>query len=245
MTSTKISGPSGLKLLTFNNAKTIKGMDKNFFTFILYLAPHKLSGYNVCPKASQGCIASCLNTAGQGIFSNVQAARIRKTKLFFEKRDEFLTILKADIIRSRDWALARGYTPVYRLNGTSDLPHFKSLMREFPDIQFYDYYKNEAVLKDKPDNHHLTYSRSELTPDSKVLELISKGVNVAVVFSGKELPKTWLGVPVINGDETDLRFLDGSQPNGKGFIVGLKAKGKARKDTSGFVVLSETLAKVA
>ena len=58
----------------------------------------------------------------------------------------------------------------------------------------------------------------------------SNGMNVAVVFR-KELPATYLGRKVINGDETDLRFLDE-----KNVIVGLKAKGKAKKDTSGFVV---------
>jgi hypothetical protein len=35
---------------------------------------------------------------------------------------------------------------------------------------------------------------------------------------------------VFNGDESDLRFLDP-----QGVIVGLYAKGKAKKDTSGFV----------
>ena len=38
-------------------------------------------------------------------------------------------------------------------------------------------------------------------------------------------------MPVINGDKTDMRFKDPV-----GVIVGLKAKGKARKDTSGFVI---------
>ena len=57
----------------------------------------------------------------------------------------------------------------------------------------------------------------------------SEGMNVAVVF--KEMPETYMGRVVINGDDTDLRFLDS-----KGVIVGLKAKGKAKKDTTGFVV---------
>ena len=57
------------------------------------------------------------------------------------------------------------------------------------------------------------------------------GINVAVVFRNAELPDKWLGIKVINGDKHDLRFKDA-----KGCIVGLKAKGKAKKDKSGFVV---------
>jgi len=44
------------------------------------------------------------------------------------------------------------------------------------------------------------------------------------------MPETYNGLPVFNGDESDLRFLDP-----QGVIVGLYAKGKAKKDTSGFV----------
>jgi hypothetical protein len=42
---------------------------------------------------------------------------------------------------------------------------------------------------------------------------------------------TYLGRPVINGDADDLRFLDPV-----GVFVGLKAKGLAKKDTTGFVI---------
>jgi len=53
-------------------------------------------------------------------------------------------------------------------------------------------------------------------------------MNVAVVFD--RLPEEYMGKPVFNADDTDLRFLDP-----KGVILGLKAKGRAKKDTSGFV----------
>jgi hypothetical protein len=45
------------------------------------------------------------------------------------------------------------------------------------------------------------------------------------------LPSTWLGFPVIDGDRHDARFLDPA-----GVIVGLRAKGLARVDTSGFTI---------
>jgi hypothetical protein len=63
---------------------------------------------------------------------------------------------------------------------------------------------------------------------------MERGENVAVVFSskkGEDLPVTWQGREVIDGDLHDLRFLDG-----KNKVVGLRAKGKARKDGSGFSV---------
>lgn len=231
MTNTKIVGPSGLNLLTYNNAKTIKGIDKGYFSFILYLSPAKLSGYNVCPKASQGCIASCLNTAGQGIFSNVQAARIRKTKLFFEDRNTFISLLERDILLASTWAVKHGYTPCFRLNGTSDLRwETTGIIQKFPNLQFYDYTKL-TNRKDLPDNYHLTYSRSEDSTDEVMLSYLSQGINVAVVFD--KVPLTYLGFPVVNGDEDDLRFLDK-----QGVVIGLKAKGKARKDTSGFVIIN-------
>jgi hypothetical protein len=47
----------------------------------------------------------------------------------------------------------------------------------------------------------------------------------------KSLPSVYYGHEVIDGDETDLRFLDGS-----GKIVGLKEKGLAKKDETGFVL---------
>lgn len=238
--SSRIVGPSNLKLLTYANAKTIKGMSKQFFTFILYLAPHTLSGYNVCAKASKGCIATCLNTAGMGAFSNVQDARIRKTKLFFEDRTTFLEQLRLDIMRSSAWAVAKGYTPVYRLNGTSDIRwETTGIIDEFPNVQFYDYTKL-TNRKDIPSNYHLTYSRSENSSEKDMLTYLTMGVNVAVVFD--KVPSSYLGFPVVNGDEDDLRFLD--KP---GVVIGLKAKGKARKDTSGFVVhpVDSTLTKVA
>jgi hypothetical protein len=80
------------------------------------------------------------------------------------------------------------------------------------------------------DNYKVTYSRSEKSTDVELISLLNEGVNVAVVFK-KDLPFKYLGFPVINGDATDLRYNDA-----KGCIVGLKAKGLAKKDTSGFVV---------
>jgi hypothetical protein len=65
----------------------------------------------------------------------------------------------------------------------------------------------------------------------QALEMLLNGMNVAVVFD--TLPQKWAGVTVIDGTETDLRFLDD-----KFVVVGLKANGKAKKDATGFTVLT-------
>lgn len=240
-----------MKLLSVGNPKTLKGMAQGFNTYILHLAPASLSGHNVCAKATPGCIASCLNTAGRGgMFKKgeqsnmIQEARIRKTKLFFDNREQFMEMLVKDINLGILQSIKKGLTPVIRLNGTSDLAWekysviykgvvYRNIFAVFPGVQFYDY---TAILGRKVQdvsNYRLTFSKKE-SNDMDVRLALSNGMNVAVVFStkkGKALPDKYLGRPVYNGDESDLRFLDPLN-----HVVGLYAKGRAKKDTSGFVV---------
>jgi hypothetical protein len=225
-----------MKLLTTQNYKTTKGEKLGVLTGILYLAPAKISGYEVCSKRSVGCTAGCLYTAGMGAFSNVQLARINKTKAFFENRDTFLSQLRADIKALVKKAKKLNMTPAIRLNGTSDLEWTRfGIMSEFPEVQFYDYTKVlNRLSKDIPTNYHLTFSQSESNA-FEVVTALNSGYNAAVVFSvkkGEEMIKEWNGFPVHDGDDTDLRFMD---PKG-GYVIGLRAKGKAKKDTSGFVI---------
>lgn len=219
-----------MKLLTISNAKTVKGEKLNILTGILYLAPANISGKEVCPKRTPGCTISCLYSAGRGQFTNVQTARITKTNMFFNNRKEFLEILKKDIKLLENKAKKLDMKPAVRLNGTSDINWMRfKLMEEFPNVQFYDYTKVLKRLEENTyKNYHLTFSKSESNLEECKIA-IEKGHNVAVVF--KELPKEWLKATVINGDDTDTRFLDK-----KSCIVGLKAKGKAKKDNTGFVV---------
>lgn len=219
------------------NAKTVKGQKKGYMTGVLYLAPHNLSGVNVCPFASKGCAAACLNTAGRGAFSNVQKARLRKTKAFLKDSVAFELMLTKDIQRLIRKATKNGFEPVVRLNGTSDIAWEQRtrLMVAFSHIQFYDYSKNphrmKAFLAGKmPHNYHLTFSLSE-SNKAEALDILAAGGNVAVVFDtrkGQPLPASWNGFKVVDGDESDLRFLD---PDG--VVVGLRAKGKARKVQAG------------
>jgi hypothetical protein len=227
-----------MKLLTIGNTKTLKGQAVGYQTWILHLAPSTLSGYNTCPMASAGCAAACLNTAGRGgiikageTTNTIQQARIRKTIRFFEDRDGFMADLVKDIHSAIRKSQKAGFLPVFRLNGTSDIRWENipvngaaNVMALFPTVQFYDYTKI-ANRRNIPANYHLTFSRSE--SNDRVLGKVTQ--NIAVVFN--KLPETFLGRPVINGDDTDLRFLDPVD-----VVVGLKAKGKGKKDTSGFVV---------
>jgi hypothetical protein len=156
---------------------------------------------------------------------NVMDARLRKTREFLADPVKFVKLIKEDCELLIEQARKKGMIPAVRLNGTTDILWEKyGIMEQFPTLQFYDYSKFPARLRaDLPTNYHLTYSFSEAKHAEKCSwEWASWGVNTAAVFSGG-LPDTFLGRPVIDGDLSDLRFLDP-----QGVIVGLKTKGKAR-----------------
>lgn len=219
-----------MKLLSIgtSNAKTSKNSRP---TAILYLSAYTQNskGINICPMASQGCAAACLVTAGRGAFSNVHNARVRKTDLYLSDRFEFVRQLTADILE----AYKKGIK-TFRLNGTSDLPFHKMLnWASLPsDIEVYDYTK----IPEKAGYHTLaggqryvvTFSRSEVN-EAEAIAILKAGGNVAAVFEA--LPDTWQGFPVIDGDLADDLMLDHTN-----VVIGLKAKGKAKKDTTGFVI---------
>lgn len=239
-----------MKLLSTGNPKVLKGMAQGYNTYILHLAPASLSGYNTCAKATEGCKAACLNTAGRGgMFKKgettnvIQKARIRKTVMFFEDREVFMALLVKDIELAIKQSIRMNLIPVIRLNGTSDIPFekyevvrngitYRNIFAAFPDLEFYDYTKILGRKVAGIENYSLTFSAADGN-DMDVLRAIQQGYNIATVFGIKKtepMPETYMGRPVFNGDESDLRFLD---PHG--VIVGLYAKGKAKKDTSGFV----------
>jgi hypothetical protein len=231
------------KLLSTANPKIQKGTKQGYLSFILHLAPSDLSGKNTCPKATPGCIAACLNTAGRGgMFKRgentnvIQKARIRKTNYFFNDRAAFMDDLVGDIMKAVNYARRKGLIPVFRLNGTSDLSWEKyptrygadSIFEQFPTLQFYDYTKVLGRKVSHIPNYHLTFSKADGN-DSDVAEALLQGMSVVAVYD-----KIPAGVP--SADETDLRFLDP-----RGIMLGLKAKGRAKKDYSGFVIrLTET-----
>jgi len=227
------------------DAKTVKGQDYGFLTGILYLSPAKSSGYQVCPMAKIAqCEAPCLNTAGRGAMNSVQLSRLNKTLWFFQDRETFMHTLVRNIEALVRKAKRMGLEPRVRLNGTSDIrweredfedatgKHYINIMQRFPDVIFYDYTK-DANRDDIPSNYDLTYSFSGVPQFQPYVEkALDKGLRMAVVFRTKgQIPQKFMGIPVVNGDNSDVRDLDA-----QGVIVGLYAKGKAKRDTSGFVV---------
>jgi len=223
------------------DSKTVKGVKKGYSTAVLYLAPAKEAGKaDVCPFASNGCRKACLYSAGRGKMNSVVTARIQKTLEFFHDKVAFVDVLTKDVKKHAIKSAKNNLIPCVRLNGTSDLPweslkgsNGKSVIESHSDIQFYDYTKSivrmiKFLKGEFPSNYQLTFSKSECN-EKACLEVLKAGGNVAVVFRNK--PATWNGFKVVDGDDSDLRFNDG-----KGVVIGLSAKGDAKKDTTGFVV---------
>ena len=161
--------------------------------------------------------------------------RINRTRFYFRDRAKFLTKLIKEITNHELYCFKNGFKPVVRLNTTSDIPwEIHKIFELFPRVQFYDYTKiKKRALKFAqgllPKNYHLTFIMNEAN-HSDCEEVLNNGGNIAVVFRDK-LPQTFKGYKVVNGDNHDLRFTDPVN-----VVVGLKAKGKAKTDQSGFVI---------
>jgi hypothetical protein len=223
--------------------KVRKGEKKGVLTAVMYLAPAgRAVTYGgkgtTCPNATKGCIAACLgHSSGRLALDSSQNAQVWKTLAFQYTTTWFLKTLKAEIASHALSAGRKGLIPAVRLNGTSDITwENMGIFEIFPHVRFYDYTKDarRAAFLDVP-NYHLTYSVSEHPNSLKRARLVlGEGRNVAVVFRtayADELPDTFLGAPVIDGDESDVRFDDP-----RGVVVGLTCKGlKALSDNTGFV----------
>lgn len=231
------------------NTKLAKGESEvfgNYVTFGLSLAPARVSGHQVCPRSTPGCRDSCIFTAGHGgLFPSVPRHRIAKTLALFQHSRWFKKRLRYEVRRASKYAKEQFGTADVRLNVFSDVPWERKLPEVFEQegqaCQFHDYTKvfprMDSFLRGEfPDNYHLTFSRSE-TNEEDCLKVLDNGGTVAVVFGltprewKSARPTKWRGYPVIDGDQHDLRFLD---PPGS--VVGLYAKGRGRRDTTGFVV---------
>ena len=226
------------------NAKTIKGDGSEYLTAILYMTPWKVmvdgKQFNSCPMAGQAsCVDACLYSAGRGAFNNVQAARMRKTEWYYRDRESFMRQLRTDIFKFQAYCDKRGIQPCVRLNGTTDIRwetvklDGQNIFDWFPSVQFYDYTKISNRKTKDIFNYHLTwsYSGANIQYADKLQDALDNGMNAAVVFRKEYKLPQWRGINVTDGDKDDLRFLDPINS-----IVALYAKGKAKKDTTGFVV---------
>ena len=248
-TIAKAKKQTGLSYLGGINlsAKMIKNKKVGHYTYSLNLSPANTSGYNVCSHSTPECKSGCLATSGRTaveIFScknTIQNARIKKTRLFFEEAEFFMSWLIADLKALQIKAKKDGFFVSARLNTISDIDWQYVLVNDlnifqiFPEIQFYDYTKNINKFINKPSNYHLTYSftgRNWLSCEA----LLEREFNVAIIFNVKheiDLPLTYNGYKVINGDLTDARFMDE-----KGCIVGLKFKRIADREAEKKVINS-------
>lgn len=230
------------------SAKLIKnGKVSRQYTYGVYLAPANMSGYNVCPFSTPECRKGCLNTSGRtgieimsGISRNLNC-RIKKTRLFYEEPEFFMAWMIAEIKMHSRRAAKNGFGFSARLNCTSDidwanvLVNGKNIFEIFPDVNFYDYTKNPNKYYNRPSNYDLTFSYTGRNWKS-CKEVLNMGENIAMVFNVKhesELPATFKGYQVINGDLTDYRVADA-----KGVIVGLKWKRIANKEAEREVLQS-------
>lgn len=231
----------------FRHPKIDKNLSVGVLGKILHLAPANRSGYEVCPMRSAGCTAACLNTAGFQ-YARKENARINRTKLFFEDRPRFMDMLIREISSARRRAEKLGMDILsVRLNGTSDIPWERvrvpgaqNVMELFPDVAFMDYTKRPN-RRDLPHNYRLVFSRSESNEEA-CAQALDSGMNVAAVFrthKNDPLPAWWsvagVTLPVIDGDLHDFRYQDYEEHRHR-VIVGLRAKGRAVRDLSGFVI---------
>lgn len=238
------------KLLSINaDAKTIKGNKKGFMTAIQYLTPYTASGVNLCPNAKNAnCHEACLVSSGRMVMQ--KQARLNRTKLYLTNQAEYFRQLSIEISKFIKRAERKGLTPLVRLNGTSDIRwenvgyvfegvYYRNIMEQFSDLQFYDYTKipnrEKSVngVQSFPSNYDLTFSYSGVETYTKFNErAFNEGKRIAVVFDKVEnIPLTFHGRKVVSGDDTDIRHLDPEN-----VVVSLYAKGRAKKDESGFVV---------
>ena len=231
-------------LLTTGNPKILKGQKKGYLTAILHLSPSTLNDTktDLCKFSSPECRLGCLNTAGRGYFDKrVKASRRRKSNQFISDPQDFVYKLYQEIQFYRNKASKKGLKLAVRLNGTSDINYYQVLLEGLTifdlheTVQFYDYTKDPEIVKAGfwQENHHITFSHSG--NNENLCDDLKKWVNIAVPFAlkkGEALPEWCYGMPVLDGDINDLRFLDQ-----KNHVVGLRVKGiKQAKQVNNFIV---------
>lgn len=220
-----------------SGTKTEKGEGLGYLTSVVYMSPAREAfapgdKRTLCPMATNACSAACLGAkAGRMIMQPVKRSRLWKATLYLGARDLWRELLRAEVERFERTAKSAGLAPVVRVDGSTDTGEGARLVEAFPAVTFYDYSKvpTRALAHAGDASYRVTLSYSGQNGEDAG-RVLTAGGNVAVVFStakGEALPTEWRGARVIDGDVTDLRFLD---PQG-GYVVGLRfkqAKGRAK-----------------
>jgi hypothetical protein len=167
----------------------------------------------------------------------VQHARMVRMAFMVTMPWEFGTVLAHEVLAGMSGHAELGL----RLNCVSDIrwervaPGMLERMHD-AGVQLYDYTAYSVHGRESaPEWYGLTYSAKEHHDEAWIAGMVHAGHNVAVpVFwrKGEAFPSTYRGLPAIDGDKSDFRPDDP-----QGCVVLLRAKGGARKDTSGFVRL--------
>lgn len=237
------------------NAKLRKSAHRSFRIVGLALAHANTSGFNTCVRHTSGCAQACVGSTGMAaVFSEILRSREKKTRLLFSDRKFFLKLLCTELDAENEQSRRDGQILAVRLNQFSDLPWesaaFGRIPQAFPDVQFFDYTKIHGRIGKTPENYHLCASWSERPEDQeRCIDLVADGFTAAVPFAPRgqtltsrqvydfDLPESFRGFPVVNGDKTDLLFLRPGR-----CIIGLRLKAASHQQyrdavSSGFAVV--------
>ena len=112
-------------------------------------------------------------------------------------------------------AKKQGFVLLVRLNGTSDI-RFENygMIQSFPGVTFYDY--STCQSQNVPSNYDITFSYSGVPAyQTQVRLALAAGMRMAVVFAKRATVNAMLasdskfmGLDVVDGDDTDIRHLD-------------------------------------
>lgn len=208
---------------------------------VCYLLPHRLGKLawerlglssarmhwrNLCKSSTRGCRAACLNAAGRLGMADI--AKLARTALMatYDPANEhngFWLVVDDEIRRNKARVTRKGKRLVVRLNGTSDVDIPQWIVDKHADVIFSDYTKHADVPHGwVSPNRYVVFSATESTPIDDIQRRLDAGQNVVIPFAlnrTDDMLTQYHGMPVIDGDKHDLRFLDPT-----GVIVGLRYK---------------------
>lgn len=228
-----------------DNSKLAKSREFGFLSVGISLAQSDASGFNVCKFSSEPCRNACVGKKGlAGVFPSIEEARIRKTKMLFQDRDRFYALLDKDLAKLPGLSRSLGLKIHFRSDVFSDIDwrigfrdsqkrglfdRLEALPVRRDELELHDYTKDfwrweREHLNNRRYNLEwkLTFSFSGEN-ESLCIEVLRRGGRVAVAFDCKphQLPKTWRGYRVVDGDVHDLQWLHGG-----GVVIGLAVKGE-------------------